>query len=189
MAGGAAVGGAARQDYPGRLTLFVFMACLVAATGGLIFGYDIGISGGVTSMDPFLSRFFPYVYTKQQKADDNNQYCKFDSQLLTMFTSSLYLAALVASVCAASVTRIAGRKWSMFVGGVTFLVGCALNGAAQNVAMLILGRVLLGVGVDFANQSVPVCWLNPASLLISECIRCLLGVRCFDSFSFVSSRQ
>ncbi|KAM0829315.1 hypothetical protein ACQ4PT_066956 [Festuca glaucescens] len=156
MAGGAAVGGGVRQDYPGRLTLFVFITCLVAATGGLIFGYDIGISGGVTSMDPFLSRFFPSVSRKQREADDTNQYCKFDSQPLTMFTSSLYLAALVASLFAASVTRLAGRKWSMFVGGVTFLAGCALNGTAQNVAMLILGRVLLGVGVGFGNQSVPV---------------------------------
>jgi sugar porter (SP) family MFS transporter len=161
MAGGAAVAPSAsagkRQDYPGSLTLFVFMACMVAATGGLIFGYDIGISGGVTSMDPFLSRFFPSVYRKQaESADGGNQYCKFDSQLLTLFTSSLYVAALIASLFAASVTRAAGRKWSMFAGGVTFLAGCALNGAAVNVAMLILGRVLLGVGVGFANQSVPV---------------------------------
>jgi len=161
MAGGAAVAPSAsagkRQDYPGGLTLFVFMACMVAATGGLIFGYDIGISGGVTSMDPFLSRFFPSVYRKQaESADGGNQYCKFDSELLTLFTSSLYVAALVASLFAASVTRAAGRKWSMFAGGVTFLAGCALNGAAVNVAMLILGRVLLGVRVGFANQSMPV---------------------------------
>ena len=78
------------------------------------------------------------------------------SDLFLTFTSSLYVAALVASLCAASVTRAAGRKWSMFYGGVTFLVGCVLNGAAMNVAMLILGRVLLGIGVGFANQSVPV---------------------------------
>jgi hypothetical protein len=63
-------------------------------------------------------------------------YFKFDSQLLTMFTSPLYLAAPVASLCAASVTRPAGRKWSMFVDGVTFLAGCTLNGASQNVPML-----------------------------------------------------
>ena len=158
MAGGAAVAAAGRrQDYPGGLTPFVLMACLVAATGGLIFGYDIGISGGVTSMDPFLVRFFPSVYRKQaEAADGGSQYCKFDSQLLTLFTSSLYVAALVASLCAASVTRAAGRKWSMFYGGLTFLAGCVLNGAAMNVAMLILGRVLLGIGVGFANQSVPV---------------------------------
>ncbi|KAL6624867.1 hypothetical protein ACP70R_032188 [Stipagrostis hirtigluma subsp. patula] len=52
--------------------------------------------------------------------------------------------------------RLAGRKWSMSGGGVTFLVGAALNGAARDVPMLILGRVLLGVGVGFDNRSVPV---------------------------------
>ncbi|KAI4967876.1 hypothetical protein ZWY2020_006979 [Hordeum vulgare] len=146
MAGGAVVNTGGGKDYPGKLTMFVLFACIVAATGGLIFGYDIGIS--------VLSG----VYHKEQEAERNqsNQYCKFDSQLLTMFTSSLYLAALVASFFAATVTRVAGRKWSMFAGGVTFLVGAALNGAAKNVLMLILGRVLLGIGVGFANQSVPV---------------------------------
>ncbi|KAJ3670279.1 hypothetical protein LUZ60_010603 [Juncus effusus] len=157
MAGGAFVNnGAGTKEYPGKLTLYVFLTCVVAATGGLIFGYDIGISGGVTSMDPFLLKFFPSVYRKEKEKESVNQYCKFDSQLLTTFTSSLYLAALVASFCAATVTRVFGRKWSMFGGGLTFLVGAALNGAAQNVLMLILGRILLGIGVGFANQSVPV---------------------------------
>ncbi|XP_015695169.2 sugar transport protein MST3 [Oryza brachyantha] len=156
MAGGAVVSTGAAKDYPGKLTLFVFFTCVVAATGGLIFGYDIGISGGVTSMDPFLKKFFPEVFRKKQASNKNNQYCKYDNQLLQTFTSSLYLAALVASFFAATVTRVLGRKWSMFGGGLTFLIGAALNGAAENVAMLIIGRILLGVGVGFANQSVPV---------------------------------
>ncbi|KAG0497115.1 hypothetical protein HPP92_001578 [Vanilla planifolia] len=157
MAGGAIVnGGVGGKEYPGRMTMFVFLTCLVAATGGLIFGYDIGISGGVTSMDSFLKKFFPNVYRKEKEDTSTNQYCKFDSQLLTTFTSSLYLAALIASFFAATVTRVFGRKWSMFGGGVTFLIGAALNGAARNVAMLIVGRILLGIGVGFANQSVPV---------------------------------
>jgi hypothetical protein len=46
MAGGAVVNtGGGGKDYPGKLTMFVLFACVVAATGGLIFGYDIGISG------------------------------------------------------------------------------------------------------------------------------------------------
>lgn len=32
-------------EYPGKLTPFVLVTCVVAAMGGLIFGYDIGISG------------------------------------------------------------------------------------------------------------------------------------------------
>ncbi|ONK61235.1 uncharacterized protein A4U43_C08F27610 [Asparagus officinalis] len=143
------------KEYPGKMTLFVFITCLVAATGGLIFGYDIGISGGVTSMDSFLQKFFPSVYHKEKQDKSTNQYCKFDSQLLTTFTSSLYLAALISSFFASKITKVFGRKWSMFGGGITFLAGSALNGAAVNVLMLILGRILLGVGVGFANQSVP----------------------------------
>jgi MFS transporter, SP family, sugar:H+ symporter len=155
MAGGVVVNAAGGRTYPGRMTAFVFFTCLVASSGGLIFGYDIGISGGVTSMDSFLQEFFPSVYAKARASTDTNQYCKFDSQLLTLFTSSLYLAALATSFLAAKVTRVYGRKWSMFCGGVTFLAGSALNGAATDVLMLILGRILLGVGVGFANQSVP----------------------------------
>jgi len=155
MAGGVVVNAAGGKEYPGHMTAFVFFTCLVASSGGLIFGYDIGISGGVTSMDSFLQEFFPSVYAQAEASKDANQYCKFNSQLLTLFTSSLYLAALATSFAAASVTRVFGRRWSMFCGGVTFLAGSALNGAATDVMMLILGRILLGVGVGFANQSVP----------------------------------
>ncbi|KAB2625388.1 sugar transport protein 13-like [Pyrus ussuriensis x Pyrus communis] len=68
-----------------------------------MFGYDIGISGGVTSMPEFLKKFFPIVYQKtQQKGLDSN---------------------------------------------------CFFNAAAQNLLMLIIGRILLGCGVG--NQAVP----------------------------------
>uniref|UniRef100_A0A5B6YQ88 Putative sugar transport protein 10 n=1 Tax=Davidia involucrata TaxID=16924 RepID=A0A5B6YQ88_DAVIN len=158
MAGGGFVVQGGSREYEGGVTAFVLVACMVAATGGLIFGYDLGISGGVTSMDEFLSKFFPSVYRKEKNMSghENNQYCKFDSQLLTMFTSSLYVAALIASFFASTVTRIFGRKVSMCTGGAVFLLGSILNGAATNIAMLIIGRLLLGVGVGFANQSVPV---------------------------------
>lgn len=123
--------------------------------GGLIFGYDIGISGGVTSMPSFLKKFFPSVYRKQQANESTNQYCKYDSETLTMFTSSLYLAALLSSLVASRVTRQFGRKLSMFFGGFLFLAGALLNGFAKAVWMLIVGRLLLGFGIGFANQSVP----------------------------------
>nr|XP_045090297.1 sugar transport protein MST3-like [Aegilops tauschii subsp. strangulata] len=155
MAGGVVMNTAGGKPYPGKLTLYVVFTCVVASTGGLIFGYDIGISGGVTSMDPFLLKFFPEVYWKKQEASKSNQYCRYDNQLLQAFTSSLYLAALIASFFASTVTRVLGRRWSMFAGGFAFLVGAGLNGAAQNIAMLIVGRTLLGVGIGFANQSVP----------------------------------
>ncbi|KAL5540404.1 hypothetical protein UlMin_042427 [Ulmus minor] len=155
MAGGVIVVSGGR-DYHSGITAFVVVACLVAAMGGLIFGYDLGISGGVTSMEDFLKRFFPSVHRKMSdETGKENEYCKFDSQLLTLFTSSLYLAALIASFFASIVTRSYGRKISMLSGGLVFFAGAVLNGAATNIEMLIVGRLLLGVGVGFANQSVP----------------------------------
>ncbi|XAR63990.1 hypothetical protein NMG60_11024168, partial [Bertholletia excelsa] len=136
--------------------MLVIISCIVAATGGLIFGYDIGISGGVTTMDSFLGKFFPEVHRKSKATVDTNQYCKFDDHILQLFTSSLYLAALVASFFASTTTKAFGRKVSMVVGGLIFLLGAVLNGAAKNVEMLIVGRLFLGVGIGYANQSVPV---------------------------------
>jgi MFS transporter, SP family, sugar:H+ symporter len=104
-------------------------------------------------MDPFLQKFFPDVYAKQLNIKPtDNQYCKFDSQTLTLFTSSLYLAALVASLEASTVTRIFGRRLTMLSGGVLFLAGAAMNGFAEKVWMLYVGRMLLGFGIGCANQ-------------------------------------
>ncbi|CAL9781696.1 unnamed protein product [Musa acuminata subsp. burmannicoides] len=142
------------KKFEGRITIYVVICGIIAATGGLMFGYDIGISGGVTSMDDFLEEFFPVVFERKHKAKEDN-YCKFDNQNLQLFTSSLYLAALVASFVASKICTKHGRKLTMQAASIFFLVGVILNAAAVNIAMLIIGRILLGVGVGFANQAVP----------------------------------
>lgn len=103
-------------------------------------------------MDHFLKNFFPDVYKKMKGDSMTSNYCKFDSQLLTFFTSSLYIAGLVASLCASPVTRAFGRKSSILLGGIAFLAGSVIGGAAYNLVMLMLARALLGVGIGFANQ-------------------------------------
>ncbi|KAL0442839.1 UNVERIFIED_CONTAM: Sugar carrier protein C [Sesamum latifolium] len=144
------------REYPSNLTPYVIVTCAIASMGGLILGYDIGISGGVTSMDSFLKKFFPAVYRKLKIQDaSTNQYCLFDSVTLTLFTSSLYLAAFFSSFAASTVSRKLGRKSSMLLGGVLFCAGALLNGFAEAVWMLIVGRIFLGFGVGFANQRRP----------------------------------
>ncbi|XP_073011581.1 sugar transport protein MST4-like [Typha latifolia] len=138
-----------------ELTPIVITSSMMAAIGGMMFGYDVGISGGVTSMDGFLIKFFPEVYSRNQEEADSN-YCKYDNQGLQLFTSSLYLAGLTATLFAAYTTRNLGRRMTMLIAGVFSITGVIFNGAAQNLAMLIVGRILLGCGVGFANQAVPV---------------------------------
>ncbi|MQM17928.1 hypothetical protein Taro_050912 [Colocasia esculenta] len=156
MAGGSfAVAGPAADYGRATITASVVITCIMAASGGLIFGYDIGISGGVTTMESFLARFFPDVL-RRMAAARRDEYCVYDSQVLTAFTSSLYLAGLASSLLAGRITRAVGRRAVMLAGGAAFLAGAAVNAASFSVAMLIAGRLLLGIGVGFANQATPV---------------------------------
>jgi MFS transporter, SP family, sugar:H+ symporter len=117
----------------------------------------VSLSGGVTSMESFLQKFFPKVY-HQMKGDKNvSNYCRFDSELLTVFTSSLYIAGLVATLFASSVTRRFGRRASILIGGTVFIAGSVFGGAAVNVYMLLINRILLGIGLGFTNQVVFAC--------------------------------
>ena len=102
-------------------------------------------------MDDFLIKFFPKVHERKMYAKENN-YCKYDDQFLQLFTSSLYLAALLSSFAASKVCTKYGRKPTILVASTFFLVGAALSSSAQNMWMLIIGRILLGIGVGFGNE-------------------------------------
>ncbi|XP_073225368.1 sugar transport protein 5-like [Cicer arietinum] len=155
MAGrGSEISDESATAFESKITLSVIITCIVAASSGLIFGYDLGISGGVTTMIPFLEKFFPEILKKAASVEQNT-YCVYDNQLLTLFTSSLYLAGLVTSLIASRITTTLGRRNTILLGGAIFLVGGAINGGAQNIAMLIVGRILLGFGIGFTNQATP----------------------------------
>ncbi|KAK1351717.1 Sugar transport protein 13 [Heracleum sosnowskyi] len=153
-------GGLAANDLDAKITPKVVISCIMAATGGLMFGYDIGVSGGVTSMDDFLKIFFPQEYRTTQEIGLNSNYCKYNNQGLQLFSSSLYQAALVATFFASYTTRKLGRRFTMLIAGIFFIVGVVFTAGAFDMAMLIFGRIALGCGVGFANQAIP--------LLLSE---------------------
>jgi len=65
MAGGsvAVAAGVAKEraaQYQGRVTSYVIITCIVAAVGGSLFGYDIGISG--TLFDLQFRYTLPFSY-------------------------------------------------------------------------------------------------------------------------------
>ncbi|KAK9181529.1 hypothetical protein WN944_024666 [Citrus x changshan-huyou] len=79
-------------------------------------------------MEPFLKKFFPEVNRKMREDTKVSNYCNYQSP----------------------------RPHSVYIDwGVAFLAGSALGGSAFNIYMLLFGRLLLGVGIGFGNQSVP----------------------------------
>lgn len=105
-------------------------------------------------MGTFLNKFFPGVYRKNMMitGENSNNYCKQDDKVLTLFGSSSYLAGLTATFFASYTTRKFGRKFTMSIAGVFFIVGVILCTTGQNLAMIIVGRILFGFGIGFANQ-------------------------------------
>ncbi|XLS76695.1 hypothetical protein HN51_033560 [Arachis hypogaea] len=105
-----------------EVTTFVLVTCFVAAMRGLLFGYDVSITGEITSMEPFLVKFFQVVH--QQMLDDSgtNQYCKLDNQLLTLFTSCLYLVAIIAYFFCCHNLKIVWTQAIQFLRGLFFLI-------------------------------------------------------------------
>ncbi|XP_047330177.1 sugar transport protein 8-like [Impatiens glandulifera] len=147
-------GGTIETTYKSKVTGYILGCWILAAFGGMMFGYDIGISGGVTSMDDFLIKFFPRVHEKKQHVLEDN-YCKYDDELLQLFTSSLYLAALVASFFASKICTICGRKPTILFASGFFIVSSLISCFGSELWMLIFARILFGIGVGFGNEAVP----------------------------------
>jgi MFS transporter, SP family, sugar:H+ symporter len=145
-----------RRQYEGKVTWFMLVTCLVAAMGGLLFGYEIGITEGVASMEPFQVKFFHSDHYKQMKDESwkESQYFEYDDEFLffMLFTLPFYFPAIISAFHASTNTRMFGRKASMDIGGFLFLVGSLLCGFAVNIDMLFVGRALLGMGVGYCNQ-------------------------------------
>ncbi|XP_042490391.1 sugar transport protein 5-like [Macadamia integrifolia] len=139
-----------------KLTASMVMVCIVAASAGMLFGYDVGVSGGVVTTKPFLEKFFPDVLRRKAMEANKITYCTYNNKLLTFFTSSLYLAALFSSLVAGRFSADWGRKATLVAGGLIFLAGTAVICAAMNLAMLIVGRLFVGFGIGFSNQAAPI---------------------------------
>ncbi|GKA77957.1 sugar carrier protein C-like protein [Tanacetum coccineum] len=107
--GGIPTGPGNNKAYPGNLTLYVTFTCVVAAMGGLIFGYDIGISdkqvtiSEYQSVPLYLSEMAPY---------------KYRGSLNIGFQLSITIGILVANVLNYFFNKLDGNLgWRLSLGG------------------------------------------------------------------------
>lgn len=93
----------------------------------------------------FQAKFFPHVLNRPG-GGQFDAYCKYDDPLLHLFVSSLFLAGIVGAFIGSFISRSYGRRPAMLAAGACFLAGAVLMAPAVHVAMLIIGRVVMGLG-------------------------------------------
>ena len=72
-----------------------------------------------------------------------------------MIVSMALLGAAIGSFFAGTLSDFYGRKPVIMVADVMFTIGSILMGYASSITMLIVGRVIVGLGVGIAAQIVP----------------------------------
>lgn len=72
-------------------------------------------------------------------------YFSLTTASLSLNTASIWIGGMAAAFWAGTVTDMVGRKWAMFIGAAISIVGILLQSAAQNIAMFITGRILIGL--------------------------------------------
>ena len=77
------------------------------------------------------------------------------AQLGTM-VAVLEIGALISSLAVGRIGDILGRKRTIFWGAIIFVVGGALQTACTSYYMMIVGRVIAGIGVGMLSTIVPV---------------------------------
>lgn len=136
-----------------RMTGYLFLACIVGACTGLLFGYDLAVAGGVAAMASFQRMYFPHLVDQQQPSVST--YCKFSDPFLQLFVSSIFLTGIVGAVIGSWVCRVFGRKYAMAAGGCCFVAGSVTMATSTHFVALLAGRLCMGLGIGAVVQSGP----------------------------------
>ncbi|KAH7447976.1 hypothetical protein KP509_01G130400 [Ceratopteris richardii] len=109
-----------------------------AGLGGLLFGYDTGVISGALL---YIKKDFPAV--------------DHDTVLQETIVSMAVAGAMVGAALGGVCSDRFGRKKAIIGADVLFLVGAVVMAAAVAPWMLIIGRVLVGIGVGIASIASP----------------------------------
>jgi sugar porter (SP) family MFS transporter len=113
----------------------VTLISTVAATGGLLFGFDTGVISGAL---PFLRDRFQLA-----------------SGQIEALTTAVLVGAVLGSLLSGRVTDILGRKKVMLVTAVVFLLGAIWTGLAGSPTSLGVGRGVVGLAIGVASFATP----------------------------------
>ncbi|KAK0664720.1 Sugar transporter STL1 [Lasiodiplodia hormozganensis] len=139
-----------RQAYgpPGFRGLFhssyVALCAAFSAMGGLLFGYDQGVVSVILVMPQFLDQF--------PRVSDTASGAGFWKGLLT---AMIELGALLGAFNQGWIADKISRKYSIVLAVFIFTIGSALQTGAVDYPMLVVARLIGGVGIGMLSMVAP----------------------------------
>lgn len=113
-------------------------------------GYDTGVMGSVLALDSFKIDF-GLPLGKSGFASDKNSHVS--SNVVSLLTAGCFFGAIFA----AYINDRLGRRYSLMIFALVFLVGAAIQvGAHHEIGMIYAGRVIAGLGVGGMSSITPV---------------------------------
>jgi SP family xylose:H+ symportor-like MFS transporter len=114
---------------------FILSITIVATLGGLLFGYDTGVIGG---SQLFFTEYFNFTKVEQGWA----------------VSSALY-GCLIGALAAGWISSKFSRKNALILSAVLFSISAWGSGIPESLSMLVVFRVIGGLGVGIASMAAP----------------------------------
>ncbi|MCP4975208.1 MAG: sugar porter family MFS transporter [Maribacter sp.] len=117
----------------------IYFITIVITLGGLLFGYDTGVINGTQF---YFSKYF-----------------ELTGALKGFIVSSALLGALVGAACAGIISKAIGRKNSLIIAALLFMISAWGSGLPsmlpESTTLLVIFRLIGGVAIGMASMNAP----------------------------------
>ena len=143
--------------------------------GGFMFGYDLGLVGGVlpyvrvafavntsrSSNTSYLSSATDNPAGSSSINTDSNgdggweMEGALDDETLELIVSGAKVGAVIGALLGGYLSHRRGRRWALGASGVAFFVGPVIMAVAPNVFVIVVGRIVAGMGIGISAVACP----------------------------------
>ncbi|MDG2031991.1 MAG: sugar porter family MFS transporter [Phycisphaerales bacterium] len=123
------------KDVQARSGSYTVAVALVAAVGGLMFGYDIGVISFA-------------------KEGVKNAF-KLGTFEIEVVVAAVLAGSFAGAIVAGKLCDRIGRRWTNVWGGILFAVGCLGCSLSYDFWMITAFRIMMGLGVGFSSVAGP----------------------------------
>src|SRR5271170_7057660 len=115
---------------------FLTRISFIAALGGVLYGYDMGI---IAAAVIFVKRSFALSTFMEE-----------------LVVSIVLIGAMIGAIAGGTIADQIGRRATLVWASAIFILGSVLSPLAPNVYVLIVARAIIGIGIGFSSVTAPV---------------------------------